>query len=120
MYTFDEKFKKGADRAFRAQQGLTAFLSGLNRILPEPPGFKTEKPKDKREDTIRIADTAGDSWYLGFSERSITPPDIDAKNYYIGGNLSAFLDDIRFNVYPDEFCADVTLFPKISAGDSHK
>ena len=31
----------------------------------------------------------------------------------IGGNLSAFLDDIRFNVYPDEFCADVTLFPKI-------
>ncbi len=55
MYTFDEKFKKGAARAFRAQQGLTAFLSGLNRILPEPPGFKTEKPKDKREDTIRIA-----------------------------------------------------------------
>lgn len=46
MYTFDEKFKKGADRAFRAQQGLTAFLSGLNRILPEPPGFKTEKTKD--------------------------------------------------------------------------
>ena len=89
MYTFDEKFKKGAARAFRAQQGLTAFLSGLNRILPEPPGFKTEKPKDKREDTIRIADTAGDSWYLGFSERSITPSDIDAKNYYIGGNLSA-------------------------------
>lgn len=43
MYTFDEKFKKGADRAFRAQQGLTAFLSGLNRILPEPPGFKTKK-----------------------------------------------------------------------------
>lgn len=79
MYTFDEKFKKGADRAFRAQQGLTAFLSGLNRILPEPPGFKTEKTKDEREDIIRIADTAGDSWYLGFSERSITPPDIDAK-----------------------------------------
>ena len=25
MYTFDEKFKKGVDRAFRAQQGLTAF-----------------------------------------------------------------------------------------------
>ena len=102
MYTFDEKFKKGAARAFRAQQGLTVFLSGLNRILPEPPGFKTEKPKDKREDTIRIADTAGDSWYLGFSERSITPPDIDAKNYYIGGNLSApprrvrgVLDDIK-------------------------
>ena len=102
MYTFDEKFKKGVDRAFRAQQGLTAFLSGLNKILPEPPGFKTEKPKDKREDTIRIADTAGDSWYLGFSERSITPPDIDAKNYYIGGNLSApprrvrgVLDDIK-------------------------
>ncbi|CDB42317.1 unknown [Ruminococcus sp. CAG:177] len=89
MYTFDEKFKKGAARAFRAQQGLTVFLSGLNIILPEPPGFKTEKPKDKREDTIRIADTAGDSWYLGFSERSITPPDIDTKNYYIGGNLSA-------------------------------
>ena len=76
MYTFDEKFKKGAARAFRAQQGLTVFLSGLNKILPEPPGFKTEKPKDKREDTIRIADTAGDSWYLGFSERSITPPDM--------------------------------------------
>lgn len=102
MYTFDEKFKKGAARAFRAQQGLTVFLSGLNRILPEPPGFKTEKPKDEREDTIRIADTAGDSWYLGFSERSITPPDIDAKNYYIGGNLSApprrvrgVLDDIK-------------------------
>ena len=56
MYTFDEKFKKGAARAFRAQQGLTVFLSGLNIILPEPPGFKTEKPKDKREDTIRIAD----------------------------------------------------------------
>ena len=80
MYTFDEKFKKGAARAFKAQQGLTVFLSGLNRILPEPPGFKTEKPKDEREDTIRIADTVGDSWYLGFSERSITPPDIDAKN----------------------------------------
>lgn len=102
MYTFDEKFKKGAARAFRAQQGLTVFLSGLNKILPEPPGFKTEKTKDKREDTIRIADTAGDSWYLGFSERSITPPDIDAKNYYIGGNLSApprrvrgVLDDIK-------------------------
>lgn len=102
MYTFDEKFKKGAERAFRAQQGLTAFLSGLNRILPEPPGFKTENPKDKREDTIRIADTAGDSWYLGFSERSITPPDIDTKNYYIGGNLSVpprmvrgVLDDIK-------------------------
>ena len=102
MYTFDEKFKKGADRAFRAQQGLTAFLSGLNRILPEPPGFKTEKTKDEREDIIRIADTAGDSWYLGFSERSITPPDIDAKNYYIGGNLSVpprrvrgVLDDIK-------------------------
>ena len=102
MYTFDEKFKKGAARAFKAQQGLTAFLSGLNRILPEPPGFKTEKLKDKREDTIRIADTAGDSWYLGFSERSITPPDIDAKNYYIGGNLSVpprrvrgVLDDIK-------------------------
>lgn len=102
MYTFDEKFKKGAARAFKAQQGLTAFLSGLNRILPEPPGFKTEKTKDEREDTIRIADTAGDSWYLGFSERSITPPDIDAKNYYIGGNLSApprrvrgVLDDIK-------------------------
>ena len=46
MYTFDEKFKKGVDRAFRAQQGLTVFLSGLNKILPEPPGFKTEKPKD--------------------------------------------------------------------------
>lgn len=45
MYTFDEKFKKGADRAFRAQQGLTAFLSGLNRILPEPPRFKTENRK---------------------------------------------------------------------------
>lgn len=102
MYTFDEKFKKGAARAFRAQQGLTAFLSGLNRILPEPPGFKTEKTKDKREDKIRIADTAGDSWYLGFSERSITPPDIDTKNYYIGGNLSVpprrvrgVLDDIK-------------------------
>lgn len=102
MYTFDEKFKKGAARAFKAQQGLTAFLSGLNRILPEPPGFKTEKLKDKREDTIRIADTAGDSWYLGFSEWSITPPDIDAKNYYIGGNLSVpprrvrgVLDDIK-------------------------
>lgn len=54
MYTFDEKFKKGAARAFRAQQGLTAFLSGLNRILPEPPGFKTEKTKDEREDIIRI------------------------------------------------------------------
>ena len=53
MYTFDEKFKKGAARAFRAQQGLTVFLSGLNIILPEPPGFKTEKPKDKREDTLR-------------------------------------------------------------------
>lgn len=107
MYTFDEKFKKGADRAFRAQQGLTAFLSGLNRILPEPPGFKTEKTKDKREDTIRIADTAGDSWYLGFSERSITPPDIDAKNYYIGGNLSVpprrvrgVLDDIKVRAMP--------------------
>lgn len=102
MYTFDEKFKKGAARAFKAQQGLTAFLSGLNRILPEPPGFKTEKTKDEREDTIRIADTAGDSWYLGFSERSITPPDIDTKNYYIGGNLSVpprrvrgVLDDIK-------------------------
>ena len=102
MYTFDEKFKKGAERAFKAQQGLTAFLSGLNKILPEPPGFKTENPKDKREDTIRIADTAGDSWYLGFSERSITPPDIDTKNYYIGGNLSVpprrvrgVLDDIK-------------------------
>ena len=102
MYTFDEKFKKGADRAFRAQQGLTAFLSGLNRILPEPPGFKTKKPKDEHEDTIRIANTAGDSWYLGFSERSITPPDIDTKNYYIGGNLSVpprrvcgVLDDIK-------------------------
>ena len=46
MYTFDEKFKKGAERAFKAQQGLTAFLSGLNRILPEPPGFKIKKPKD--------------------------------------------------------------------------
>lgn len=102
MYTFDEKFKKGAARAFRAQQGLTVFLSGLNKILPEPPGFKTEKPKDKREDTIRIAGTAGDSWYLGFSELSITPPDIDTKNYYIGGNLSVpprrvrgVLDDIK-------------------------
>ena len=78
-------------------------MSGLNKILPEPPGFKTEKPKDKREDTIRIADTAGDSWYLGFSERSITPPDIDAKNYYIGRQSfrsaaqgsRALLDDIK-------------------------
>ena len=45
MYTFDEKFKKGAARAFRAQQGLTAFLSGLNRILPEPPDLKRKKRK---------------------------------------------------------------------------
>lgn len=26
MYTFDEKFKKGAARAFRVQQGLTVFF----------------------------------------------------------------------------------------------
>ena len=64
MYTFDEKFKKKASPRVQGAAGVDAFLSGLNKILPEPPGFKTEKPKDKREDTIRIADTAGDSWYL--------------------------------------------------------
>lgn len=102
MYTFDEKFKKGAARAFRAQRGLTAFLSGLNNILPEPPEFKNGKPKNGDDAYVRVADNAGDSWYLGFASRSITPPDIDKKAYYIGGNLSVpprrvrgVLDDIK-------------------------
>lgn len=102
MYIFDEKFKKGAARAFRAQQRMTAFLNGLDRLLPEPPGFKAEKPQKDADEAVRAAETVGESWYLGFSGRSITPQDIGTKKYYIGGNLSVpprrvrgVLDDIK-------------------------
>ena len=92
MYTFDEKFKKGAARAFRAQNGMTAFLGGLNKLLPEPPAFGECKTKEEELTVARIADTAGDRWYLGFSEQSIVPRDVGEKAYYIGGNLSEYGD----------------------------
>lgn len=105
MYTFDEKFKKGAARAFRAQNGMTAFLGGLNKLLPEPPAFGECKTKEEEPTVARIADTAGDRWYLGFSEQSIVPRDVGEKAYYIGGNLSlpprrvrGVLDDIKVRV----------------------
>lgn len=80
MYTFDEKFKKGAARAFRAQNGMTAFLGGLNKLLPEPPAFGECKTKEEEPTVARIADTAGDRWYLGFSEQSIVPRDVGKRH----------------------------------------
>ena len=103
MYIFDEKFKSGAKRARRAEKGLTSLLEGMNKLLPEPVNFKRcENNKNFDSDAkLRIGDAPGDSWYLGYSERSAAPGDVSAKKYYIGGNLSvpprrikSVLDDI--------------------------
>lgn len=101
-YIFDEKFEKGAKRAFKAEKKLERMLENINRKLPEPLNFDAQTASADTPSDIRIAKNSGDSWYLGYAQCSITPEDMSSKKYYIGGNLSVpprravgVLDDIK-------------------------
>lgn len=99
-YNFDEKFEKGAKRAFNAEKRLNRLLEKMNGRLPDPVNFDTQTASADTPSDIRVARCSGDSWHLGYSQRSITPENV--QNYYIGGNLSVpprravgVLDDIK-------------------------
>ncbi len=99
-YNFDEKFEKGAKRAFNAEKRLNRLLEKMNGRLPDPVNFDTQTASADTPSDIRVARCSGDSWHLGYSQRSITPENV--QKYYIGGNLSVpprravgVLDDIK-------------------------
>ena len=89
--------------ALSSEQRLNVFFNRINDCLPVPKHIEVldEKILNQQKGT-KIIDIKGDFWYLGFSEDTITPADLDKKTYYVGGNISlpprkikGVIDEIR-------------------------
>ena len=91
-------------RVFVIEKKINHLLQYFDKKIPVPKYIqrKSEKEINQMSDFSVCVDDCGEKWFLGYSNLSITPIDIDQKKYYVGGNISfppreikEIIDDVK-------------------------